>query len=101
MQARVVDLAKIAGRMSSLLRKVAARLEILHVLLPKIARQANRLLDLVGGPLVGALMLSAGIKTYRDGGSVGWPVAGSALLLINLCVAWRRLARHRKPTPTP
>ncbi|MFD5793466.1 hypothetical protein ACFWIO_07985 [Streptomyces diastatochromogenes] len=94
----MVNLAKVAGRMDILLTRIAARTDIL---LPKIARQANILLDLVGGPVVGVLLLSGGIETYRDGGSVGWPIAGSALLLINLSVAWRRFSRLRKRTTSP
>jgi len=68
--------------------------------LPKIARQADVLLDLMG-LAVGAKLLAAGIATYRDGGSVGWLIAGSALFLINFWVARRRFARRRKPTPSP
>ncbi|MEU7305568.1 hypothetical protein [Streptomyces sp. NPDC007206] len=94
----VVNLAKIARRMDILLTRSAARIDIL---LPKIARQMNLLLDLVGGPVVGALMLSVGIETYREGGSIGWPIAGSALLLINLWVAWRRFSRLRKRAAPP
>lgn len=94
----VVNLAQIAGRMDVLLTRIAARID---VLLPKIAKQANILLDLVGGPVVGALLLSGGIETYHDGGSVGWPIAGSALLLINLLVAWRRFSRLRKRATAP
>jgi hypothetical protein len=66
----------------------------------KIVDQVSLVLDLAG-PAVGAMLLAIGIETYRDGGSVGWPIAGSALLLINLWVAWRRLVRRRKPTPAP
>lgn len=80
------------------LAKIAARIDILS---PKIARQVGIFLDLVGGPIVGALMLSIGIETYRDGGSVGWPIAGSALLLTNLLVAWRRFSRLRKRATSP
>ncbi|WP_257033487.1 hypothetical protein [Streptomyces sp. Ag109_G2-15] len=83
----MANLAQIAGRMD--------------ILLTRIARQVNILLDLVGGPVVGALLLSGGIETYHDGGSVGWPIAGSALLLINLLVAWRRFSRLRKRATSP
>ncbi|WP_351233583.1 hypothetical protein [Streptomyces sp. NPDC002133] len=94
----MVNLAKIAGRMDILLTKIAARIDIL---LPKVPRQVGIFLDLVGGPMVGALVLSVGIETYRDGGSVGWPIAGSALLLISLLVAWRRFSRLRKRATSP
>ncbi|OIK24688.1 hypothetical protein VT52_026265 [Streptomyces malaysiense] len=66
-----------------------------------MARPVGILLDLVGGPVIGALLFSEGIKTYRDGGSAGWPIAGSALLLINLRVAWRRFSRLRKRVTSP
>ncbi|MEV2214965.1 hypothetical protein AB0H86_26575 [Streptomyces sp. NPDC050997] len=67
--------------------------------LSKFARQADILLDLMGAA-VGAMFLLVGIETYRDGGSLGWLIAGSVLFLINLWVAWRRFARRRKPTPS-
>jgi Na+/proline symporter len=60
------------------------------------------------GPPVGVLLLVMGIQTYRDGGSVGWPIGGSVLLLISLYVVGRRFARYAKrrrsaaaATPTP
>ncbi|MEV7323016.1 hypothetical protein [Streptomyces sp. NPDC093970] len=69
--------------------------------LAKIAGRMDILLDLVGGPVAGVLMFSLGIQTYRDGGSVAWPIAGSALLLINLGVAWRRFSRLGKRATSP
>jgi len=68
--------------------------------LSKIVRQADVLLDLMG-VAVGSMLLVVGIETYRDGGSVGWPIAGSVLFLINLWVAGRRFARRRRPTMSP
>ncbi|NEC85635.1 hypothetical protein [Streptomyces sp. SID12501] len=64
--------------------------------LSKIARQADAFLDLMG-VVVGSLLLVMGLQTYRDGGSVGWLIAGSALFLINLWVAGRRFVRRRRP----
>lgn len=64
----------------------------------KIARWAKAFLDLVGGPVVGLMLLSLGIQSYLNGGSIGWPIAGSVLFLINLRVAWRRFVELRKPT---
>ncbi|MFJ6631170.1 hypothetical protein ACIQMR_07135 [Streptomyces sp. NPDC091376] len=94
----MVTLARIARRTDVLLTRIAARMDIL---LPRIARQLDIFFDLVVGPIVGALMLSVGIETYRDGGSVGWPIAGSALFLTNLLVAWRRFSRLRKRVTSP
>ncbi|ANP53025.1 hypothetical protein J2Z21_000619 [Streptomyces griseochromogenes] len=68
--------------------------------LSKIMDRASLFFDLAG-PVVGAMLLATGIETYRDGGSMGWPIAGSLILLINLWVAWRRLARRRKSAPSP
>ncbi|WP_330458726.1 hypothetical protein OIB37_18635 [Streptomyces sp. NBC_00820] len=68
--------------------------------LPKIARWADILLDL-GGLVVGAMLLALGVETYRNGGSIGWLIAGSAVFLTNFWVAGRRFARRRRPTPAP
>lgn len=94
----VVNLAEIARRMDIRLTKIAAWID---TLLPKIARRVNPLVDLVVGLVVGVLVLSVSIETYRDGGSVGWLIAGSALLLINLWGAWRRFSRLRKRATSP
>lgn len=67
--------------------------------LSKVARRVNVLSDPLG-LAVGVMLLVTGIRTYRDGGSVGWPVAGLLILLINLWVAGRRLARRRKTSPS-
>ena len=64
--------------------------------LSKIADRLDAVMDLVG-PVIGVMALAVGIQTYRDGGSVGWLLAGAALLVINLLVAWRRLSGHRRP----
>ncbi|MFI6933812.1 hypothetical protein [Streptomyces sp. NPDC050287] len=65
--------------------------------LSKIASRLDAFMDLTG-PVIGVMLLAAGIETYRTGGSMGWPIAGAVLLVINLRVAWRRLAKRRKPT---
>ncbi|MBB4715231.1 hypothetical protein [Streptomyces luteogriseus] len=67
--------------------------------LSRIARLADVLLDVVG-VAVGSLMLVIGIETYRDGGSLSWPIAGSVLFLVNLWVACRRFTRRREPAPS-
>jgi hypothetical protein len=65
--------------------------------LSKAASRVDALLDLMG-PVFGAMMLTLGLDTYRGGGSVGWPIAGAAVLLTNLYVAWRRFTRRRRTT---
>ncbi|MFJ9245411.1 hypothetical protein [Streptomyces sp. NPDC101776] len=69
-----------------------------------VMRRLDLLLDLMG-PLVGVMVLWIGVQTHREGGSIGWPVVGAAILLVNLYVAGRRFVRHRKsasvPTSTP
>lgn len=66
--------------------------------LSKIASRLDAFMDLMG-PVIGVMLLAVGIETYRNGGSMGWPIAGAVLLVINLWVAWRRLARRRRATP--
>lgn len=68
--------------------------------LSKIARWADVFLDLMG-LAIGTMLLALGIQTYRNGGSVGWLIAGSAVFLINFRVAGRRFTRRRRPTPAP
>ena len=62
----------------------------------KISERLGAVMDLLG-PVIGVMVLLVGIRACRDGGSVFWPVTGAALLALNLCVAWRRLSRCRKP----
>jgi glucose dehydrogenase len=68
--------------------------------LSKIASRLDAFMDLMG-PVIGAMLLAVGIEAYRNGGSMGWPIAGAVLLVINLWVAWRHLSKRRKPTPSP
>ncbi|WP_406125006.1 hypothetical protein [Streptomyces sp. NBC_00989] len=67
--------------------------------LPKVMWWLDVLSDLMGPP-VNVLLLVVGIQTYRDGGSIGWPVGGLVLLLISLYTLGRRLARYRKRAAT-
>ncbi|MEV6513268.1 hypothetical protein [Streptomyces sp. NPDC051642] len=67
--------------------------------LSKVMWWMDVLCDLVGPP-VSVLLLVTGIQTYRDGGSVGWAVGASVLLLGTLYTLGRRLARYRKRTAT-
>ncbi|MFF4800074.1 hypothetical protein ACFY1U_16960 [Streptomyces sp. NPDC001351] len=62
--------------------------------LSKIADRLDTAMDLTG-PVIGVILLVVGMDTYRDGGSVGWPIAGAVLLVINLWVAGRRLVGRR------
>ncbi|MFI6621445.1 hypothetical protein [Streptomyces sp. NPDC050528] len=62
--------------------------------LSKVVRWLDVLCDLVGPP-VSVLLLVEGIQTYRDGGSIGWPVAGAVLLLVTLYTVGRRFVRYR------
>ncbi|MCT9011693.1 hypothetical protein [Streptomyces rhizosphaerihabitans] len=68
--------------------------------LPKTASRLDAFMDLMG-PVIGVMLLAVGIETYRNGGSMGWPIAGAVLLVINSWVGWRRLARRRNPIPSP
>lgn len=68
--------------------------------LSKIADRLDAVMDLMG-PVIGVIALAVGIQTYRDGGSVGWPLVGAALLVINLLDAWRRLSGRRRPDASP
>ncbi|MFG2371228.1 hypothetical protein ACGFY9_07100 [Streptomyces sp. NPDC048504] len=68
--------------------------------LSKVTRWMDVLGDLMGPP-VNVLLLVMGIQTYRDGGSIGWPIGASVLLLATLYTLGRRLTRYRKRTATP
>ena len=68
--------------------------------LQTLMRRADVLLDMMGVG-VGVMLLVAGVGTYRNGGSVGWAIAGSAVFLINLWVARRHFARRKRPTRAP
>jgi hypothetical protein len=65
----------------------------------KVMRWMDVVSDLVGPP-ASVLLLVTGVQAYRDGGSVGWPVGASVVLLISLYVVGRRLARYRRRTLT-
>jgi hypothetical protein len=61
---------------------------------PSIPSRLNRALDWAGLPL-SALLLTIGIRDYRDGGSVGWPIGGAVLVLVTLWVIYRGMPRRR------
>ncbi|MFD9428026.1 MULTISPECIES: hypothetical protein [unclassified Streptomyces] len=54
----------------------------------------SRALDWAGLPLSLAL-LAIGIRDYRDGASLGWPMGGAVLVLVSLWVVWRGLPHRR------
>lgn len=57
------------------------------------ATRLSRALDWAG-LIPSALLLAGGIRDYRDGGSVGWPVGGAALVLVSLWVIHRGSPRR-------
>lgn len=59
---------------------------------PSNADRLSRVLDWAGLPL-SALLLAIGIRDYRDGGSVGWPIVGALLVLVSLWVVCRGMPR--------
>lgn len=64
---------------------------------PSIPDRLSRALDWAGLPL-SILLLSVGIRDYRDGASVGWPIGGTVLVLVSLWVIYRGM--HRRSTKT-
>ena len=57
----------------------------------------NRVLDWAG-LIPATLLLWIGIRDYRDGGSVGWPIGGAFLVLLSLWVIYRGMARRSDKT---
>ncbi|MCX4675371.1 hypothetical protein OG413_08555 [Streptomyces sp. NBC_01433] len=57
----------------------------------------SRALDWAGLPLSLGL-LAIGVEDYRDGASVGYPIAGVVLVLVSLWVVWRGLPHRRART---
>lgn len=61
----------------------------------------NRALDWAGLPL-SVFLLAIGIRDYRDGASMGWPVGGAVLVLVSLWVIYRGMHRRSgKTTESP
>lgn len=48
----------------------------------------SRVLDWAG-LIPSALLLAGGIRDYRSGGSMGWPIGGGLLVLVSLWVIYR------------
>ncbi|MFF4133823.1 hypothetical protein ACFY1B_20160 [Streptomyces mirabilis] len=60
----------------------------------KAAGKMDVLRDLMG-MTVGAFLMAVGIKMHHDGGSIGWPIAGTAVLsLTGIRISRRRQARR-------
>ncbi|MCQ0023506.1 hypothetical protein M4914_11465 [Streptomyces somaliensis DSM 40738] len=59
------------------------------------ATGASRILDWAG-LVPSGLLLATGIRDYRDGGSVGWPIGGALLVLVSLWVVCRGMARRAR-----
>lgn len=58
-----------------------------------IPDRLNRALDWAGLPL-SVLLLAIGVRDYRDGASVGWPIGGAVLVLVSLWVIYRGMHRR-------
>ncbi|MET8057549.1 hypothetical protein [Streptomyces microflavus] len=57
----------------------------------------SRVLDWAG--LIPSSMLFAlGIRDYRDGASIAWPIGGAVLVLVSLWVVYRGLPHRREGT---
>ncbi|MFC5802047.1 hypothetical protein [Streptomyces formicae] len=60
---------------------------------PSFSARLSRALDWAGLP-TSAFLLWIGIRDYRAGASVGWPIGGVLLVLTSLWVVWRGLPRR-------
>ncbi len=65
---------------------------------PSVPARLSRALDWAGLPL-SVVLFVGGIREYRDGGSVGWPVGGAVLVLVSLWVIYRGLPHRRGKSP--
>ncbi|MET4641509.1 hypothetical protein ABID95_001230 [Streptomyces atratus] len=57
----------------------------------------SRVLDWAG-LIPSALLLAGGIRDYRSGGSMGWPIGGGLLVLVSLWVIYRGSPRRSGKT---
>lgn len=60
---------------------------------PSTSERFSGALDWTGLPL-SILLLAIGIRDYRDGASVGWPIGGAVLVLVSLWVIYRGMHRR-------
>lgn len=62
---------------------------------PSFPARLSRALDWVGLP-PSVLFLWFGVRDYRAGASVGWPIGGALLVLVSLWVICRELPPLRR-----
>ncbi|MDG9682900.1 hypothetical protein QC334_09120 [Streptomyces sp. DH18] len=67
---------------------------------PSAFDRFDRALDWAGLPL-SVLLLAIGIREYRDGASLGWPVGGAVLVLVSLWVIYRGMDRRNGKVAKP
>ncbi|PWS52290.1 hypothetical protein DLE01_06215 [Streptomyces sp. FT05W] len=79
--------------MSSHLVEIARVCQDQAVNQPSTSERFSRTLDWAGLPL-SVLLLAIGIRDYRDGASVGWPIGGAVLVLVSLWVIYRGMHRR-------
>lgn len=61
---------------------------------PSVSSKLSRVLDRVG-LIPPSLLLATGIRDYRDGGSMAWPIGAAFLLVVSLWVVYRGLPQRR------
>ncbi|MFC8624746.1 hypothetical protein HFP69_19265 [Streptomyces sp. ARC12] len=67
---------------------------------PSTFDRFDRALDWAGLPL-SVLLLAIGIREYRDGASLSWPVGGAVLVLVSLWVIYRGMDRRNGKVAKP
>ena len=65
---------------------------------PSMSTRLSRALDWAG-LIPSSMLLAIGIKDYREGASVGWPIGGALLVLVSFWVVYRGLP-HRSGRTT-
>ncbi|MDX2705843.1 hypothetical protein OG937_37330 [Streptomyces sp. NBC_00510] len=63
-------------------------------------RRWGRAIDWAG-LIPSGLLLFTGVREYRDGGSIGWPVAGALLVLASCWTVYRGMSRRRGEAGRP